>query len=81
MKYITITDPHGAIKMDTSEYVPISHRILFDGKEFHGYDSSIKLFPTYSHLISMLSTLVKQSLPLAEAYKTVGPLSIDVTTS
>lgn len=65
--------------MDTSEYVPISHRIMFDGKEFHGYDSSIKLFPSYSHLISVLSTLVKQPLPLAEAYKTVGPLNLDVT--
>jgi len=79
MKYITITDPQGAIRLDTTEYVPISHRILFDGKEFHGYESSVKLFPSYAHLVSVLSSIVKQPLPLAEVYKTVGPLTLSVT--
>lgn len=60
MKYITIVDPRGATQGYDGPYVAISHRVLFDGRSFYGFESANKLFDTHQELIDFLIKAIAQ---------------------
>lgn len=54
-KYITITDPYGATLGYDGPFAPISHRILVESGQFHGFESVQKLFPSVDAMAQALT--------------------------
>lgn len=69
MKYITIIDPRGATQGYDGPFVAISHRVLFDGRSFHGFESLSKLFDTHQELIDFLVKVFAQPVGASGEYK------------
>ena len=69
MKYITIIDPQGATHGYDGPHVAISHRVLFDGRSFFGFESANKLFDTHQELIDFLVKAIAQPAGTTGEYK------------
>lgn len=54
--YVTVVDSKGAIR--GTEYVPISHRFLYENKQLFGYDSLRKFFSTPEELTRFLKMCI-----------------------
>jgi hypothetical protein len=58
--YITLVDPEGATLGYGGEFVPISHRVLFENKVFHGFESAIKVFRDHREMMELLQFAIAQ---------------------
>jgi len=59
-KYITIIDPQGATLGYGGPFVPISHRVLAEKGEFHGFESVQKLFSSMQGMAQVLTQIPAQ---------------------
>jgi hypothetical protein len=57
--YITVVNPQGATMGYDGPYVPISHRVLYDNKQFHGFESVAKLFDSHQSFVDFLQYCIK----------------------
>lgn len=63
-KYVTIVDPKGATYGYGGPFVPVSHSMLFEpkNKQFFGFESIQKLFPSHQSMIEFLVYCVAQEV-------------------
>lgn len=66
--YITVINPQGATEGYDGSYVPISHRVLYENKQFYGFESTAKLFDSHQSFIDFLTSCVKAGVGSSGLY-------------